>query len=105
MALKIKSGDVSSKYCLTLTDDGVLFVETGFWGERRRVTLAFREIDCVLLKIPKTTFFQVTATPPTLTIYSSGSEPFSIPFNRGKRAHQQVIDAMLVGLRNSEQVG
>jgi hypothetical protein len=105
MALKIKSGDFSSKYSLTLTDGGLLFVEKGFWGEKRRINLAFSEIDCVLLNTPKTAFFQVSATPPVLTVYSSRPERFSIPFNRKKRAHQQVIDAMLAGLRKSEQPG
>jgi hypothetical protein len=91
MSLKITSSEFVSKRSLVIDDAGVGFFDnsslSSFMSKKR--SFRFDEIDCVLMSTRGVLSFQV------------GKEVFSIPTKRGDRKHQEVIDALLRGLKAS----
>jgi hypothetical protein len=81
MSLKIKANSLTTQRYLEVDSGGVVFCETALAGGRRR--FQFHQIDLVLMSPDNHLSFQV------------GLEVFRLPIKPNKKAHQDVINALV----------
>jgi hypothetical protein len=87
MALRIDDSNFVTRRQLLIQPKGVFFQETAFTGGSHRFT--FAQIECLLL------------SPSGLLSFQVGQEVFKIQTKPGHTKHQEAIDALLAGLRES----
>lgn len=87
MALKIKASTLFEACTLEILPTGVKYLKTALVGGKRVV--AFSQIDCVLLSTSGLLSFQV------------GSEVFKIQTKPDDPKHNQVIEALVKGVRSA----
>jgi hypothetical protein len=87
MGLVIRASSFLDSRYLKVTPEGVLFRDNEFFHPRKR--FVFRQIDCVVMSADSVLSFQV------------GNEVFSIRTKPSNRKHQEVIRALMGGVRRS----
>ncbi len=87
MALKIKASSLLTARYLLVKKDHVRYCETAIGSRIKK--FKFNEIQCVLMSADNVLSLQV------------GRDVYKLPVKPGNRTHQETIDALVQGIRQS----